>query len=151
MNSPITLAGKRWRKLSCPVAFVPPLNLTPRPFTFVSFTCAQLDSSTNCDVMPAPSSSIFFQNGTTGPPIAGFGAVIQFDASNDFGFSFYFADGAFTTPGTYQAATPGGFPFNPGTLIVSSVPEPGTWPLVATGVLCGFWVVQVRRRRTKTC
>ena len=125
-----------------PVAFelTVPTFITP----IVGFTCAQLDSSTDCQ-SNAPLASIFFLNGD---PFTGSPAMVEFNATNGTNYYFDFYFGAFATPGTY--ATSEGNQ-DPGTLTVAfaSVPESQTLSLVATGLLGGFWVAHIRRRKRK--
>ena len=124
------------------VAFVltVPTFITPDPLgaDLVSFNCAQLDSSTNCSDAPIPGVSF-----SIGSPIVPKDALLQFLATNGTLYNFLFANDAFATPGTYTSDR------NPGTLTVASVPEPQTLSLVATGLLGGFCVTRVRRRRRK--
>ena len=98
----------------------------------VEFTCAQLDSNTNCFI------GIFFSKGTSAFP-----AALQFDAADDVAYIFYFPTGAFGVPGTYSSENLGP-PSNLGTLTVTQTPEPATLLLVLGGAcLCG-------RRRSPT-
>jgi hypothetical protein len=114
-----------------PVAFhltVPNFVNPPLDGPFVSFTCAQFDSSTNCE----PLGATFFSNQSG---LGAFSAQIQFDATNDVGYVFSFPTGAFGAPGVYSAEAGVG---NPGTLTVTT-PEPTTILLAFSGFcLCGL-------------
>ncbi|MBP6765186.1 MAG: PEP-CTERM sorting domain-containing protein [Rubrivivax sp.] len=61
--------------------------------------------------------------------------------SSFFGSYHYFEAPAFTTPGTYEDY----FGFNPATLTVSAVPEPGVWALMLAGLGAGAF--SLRRRQ----
>jgi hypothetical protein len=102
--------------------------------TFLAFSCEQLDSSTNCE--DTPQGAVFFVN------YDGF-AIVDFAASNDSTYVFFFPAGAFTTPGTYSAYV-GGPTYNVGTLIVT--PEPATTLLAFGGlILCGVGKLLTKR------
>jgi hypothetical protein len=128
-----------------PVAFQLTVPDFINPFgngVFVMFTCAQLDSSTNCQ--GAPVFAVFFQNSNPAP--GGFSAILNFDAADDAGYTFFFPAGAFDTPGVYSSYD-GGPTFNLGTLIVS--PEPATTLLAFGGLcLCGFGRLLTKRSST---
>ena len=120
-----------------PVAFqltVPDFVHPPNSGSFVEFTCAQLDSSTNCD--PSGIETFSYQS-----VMEGFSAQLTFEATNDTEYGFFFPTGAFGTPGVYSAET--GLNFNSGTLTVTQTPEPHTILLI----LIGFFVLVCRRRR----
>lgn len=131
-----------------PVAFTltVPTFINPSPGGFVSFTCAQLDSNTNCQSDASFPQIVFIP----GLPAAADPAIVSFYATNNAGYFFRFYFGAFTTPGTYTSVTGGA---NPGTLTVAfapeSVPEPQTLSMVAMGLLGGL-IGWGRRRRRKT-
>jgi len=125
-----------------PVAFVltVPTFITPNPLGpagSVTFTCAQLDSSTNCSDSPLPGISF-----TLGSTIVPKDALLQFDATNATLYNFLFANDAFATPDIYNAHG-----YESVTLTVASVPEPQTLLQVSTGLMSGFCVAYVRWRR----
>jgi hypothetical protein len=95
----------------------------------VSFTCAQADSNTNCDpTVPALIFSIASVN-------TGFTANLQFDATNNTGYVFDFATGAFATPGVYTSQ-PGRTNTGMLTVTQTQTPEPTTLLLFAFGGFC---------------
>ena len=113
-------------QLTVPNFVNPPLN---GPFVF--FTCAQFDSSTNCNPVGEES----FSNQSV---LGAFSAQLTFDATNDVGYGFFFPTGAFGAPGVYTADN-GGPTFNLGTLTVTETPEPVTVLLALSGVyFCGL-------------
>ena len=121
-----------------PVAFelTVPAFIIPAIGTHIDFTCAQMNSSTNCGLAPNPYGA-FFSSGST----------LQFDASNNVGYVFNFPTGAFGAVGTYSAI-PDPFPGaeqNTGTLTVTSTPEPTTLFLA----LSGIGLFSLRRSRSK--
>jgi hypothetical protein len=111
----------------------PPLG---NPGPFVDFTCAQLDSSTNCD---SQLPGISFSNQGVA-----FSAQLTFDAINNTEYAFFFPTGAFDAPGVYSAES--GRNFNSGTLTVTQTPEPHTIIMLA---LSGFCLCGFRRFPTK--
>jgi len=118
------------------------ITLTPAGAA-VSFTCAQLDSSTNCS--DAPLTGVGF---SLGPSLLlnPFAALVQFDATNGTLYNFNFANDAFATPGIYNAH---GYESVTLTVASPSVPEPKTLSLVATGLLGGFCAAHAIRRKRK--
>jgi hypothetical protein len=99
-----------------------------------AFTCAQFDSSTNCD--PAFLGAVFSNQSAGGA----FSAQLQFNATNGAGYIFYFPTGAFGAAGIYNANTPTPV-FNSGTLTVQTTvqtPEPANAILMLLGLVCGF-------------
>ena len=110
----------------------PPLNIPPSFPVFVTFSCGQLDSSTNCG--SAFSQAIVFSN--QGP--SQFSALLDFTSNNNVSYAFDFPTAAFRTPGTYtNSPSP-----NTGTLTVTLVPEPFIVLLLLAGIsfgvlLCG--------------
>lgn len=123
-----------------PVGFtltVPNFVNPPMGGLFAFPGCAQFDSSTNCD----PAGLQAFAHPI---PDIGFSAEIIFSATNRTQYSFFLPSAAFGAPGVYSADASAQ---NPGTLTVSSVPEPNSILLVLTGAwLCGFLRVRNRRR-----
>jgi hypothetical protein len=116
-------------QLTVPNFLNPPLTSPPTSAIFVDFTCAQLDSSTNC------SSGINFSNQSVG---GAFSAQLGFDTTYA-AYAFFFPTGAFGTPGVYSSEfRPGTFD-NAGTLTVTDTPEPATMVLVLGGIcFCGL-------------
>jgi hypothetical protein len=102
-----------------------PIGFPPNPLSFVSFTCAQLDSSANC--RPSGTTLIFSNQGT-----GAFTANLQFSAANNVNYVFFFPAGAFGIPGTYSS---GSGP-NIGTLTVTAVSEPSSIFLLLAGIPC---------------
>lgn len=105
-----------------------------------SFTCSQLDSSTNC--FPQFFPSIFFSDTGVGP----FSAQLQFDASNGVGYIFDFPTGAFDALGVFNTDPSDS---NSGTLTVTQVttPEPAAVLLALTAIcFCGLRMFTARRR-----
>ena len=97
----------------------------------VDFTCAQLESSTNCS---SPGVIFSEQNGA-------FSAQLQFD-SPIVGSIYAFPSGAFTTPGTYISEVG----INTGALTVQVSPELGSLALtLAAGLL--LLAIRVKRPR----
>jgi hypothetical protein len=127
VNLPATPVGF---VLSVPSFVNPPFVNTfpPNPLSFVSFTCAQMESSTNC----RPSgNAVTFSNQGSGP----FTANLSFAASNNATYIFFFPTGAFGTPGVYTTGTG----VNSGTLTVmatATAPEPSSLVLLLAGLLC---------------
>jgi hypothetical protein len=106
------------------------------------FSCAQMDSTTNCKA--AAPGAIVFAAGN----IHVFNYVfpynrINFLAANNALYSFYFQADAFETPGVYTSLDP----FNPGTLSVTETPEPNMTPIAlgALGVFGLYRLVSKRR------
>jgi hypothetical protein len=123
-------------RLTVPDFIDPPMD---GAFEFVQ--CAEFDSSTNC--LPEPWGGAYFTNQSAG---GAYSAILNFNASNGAGYAFFFAAGAFGTPGTYTGFLPGP-DFNPGTLTVTesrdtsgAVPEPATVSMLALAA------VLIRRR-----
>lgn len=106
----------------------------------LEFTCAQLDSGTNCGL------AIFFSNQSVSLP--SYSADLQFDAADDTAYIFYFPSGAFDGPGVY-AADNGGPKFNLGTLTVTETPEPNTLLLALTGVAGMLVLAGIRAKSFK--
>jgi hypothetical protein len=128
-----------------PVAFQLTLpNFIPQPGLGegVSFTCSQLDSSTNCG--PFLTSGVEFYNSQ----IANIQSDIAFDADDNVGYIFYFQTGAFDTPGVYNTYTQS--VFNPGVLTVTQTPEPASILLALSGFLLYYTVVFMRIGQTRT-
>jgi len=99
----------------------PPLNIPPSLLIFVTFSCSQLDSSTNCG--SAISQAIVFSNQRPSQ----FSALLDFTSNNNVSYAFASPTAAFRTPGTYtNSPSP-----NTGTLTVTLVPEPFTGLLFA--------------------
>lgn len=108
--------------LTVPDFLNPPLD-AGFPTGWAFFSCAQLDSSTNCasgDPMAVGFSNQDFS-------IPSLSAFLTFRASNANEYMFYFPSGAFSTPGVYSALSGGNF--NPGTLTVSPEPTAILWDL----------------------
>jgi hypothetical protein len=120
---------------STPVAFQLTLPDYVNPIMdsgFVFKTCSQLDSSTNCQSgLTSPSGAVLFSNQSTSPTVST--ATLNFAASNLTEYVFFFATGAFGTPGVYRADQTGGIG-NSGTLTVNftgdsvttATPEPSS-------------------------
>lgn len=104
-------------RLTFPTFVNPPLD---GPATSIS--CAQLDSNTNC------LGEVFFSNQSV---LGAFQAQLQFDASNNVTYLFFFPTGAFGSPGVYRS---GGTNINIGTLTVTDTPEAGSPVLVESGL-----------------
>ena len=100
-----------------------PVGNPPNPGSFVSFTCAQLDTSTNC--RPTGTTVIFSNQGT-----GSFTADLQFIAANSVTYAFQFPTGSFGVPGTYNS----GVTANVGTLTVTAVPESSASVLLLAGI-----------------
>src|SRR5438105_4825171 len=77
----------------------PPLIVPPNPTVFVSFTCAQLYSSINCNTS-ASQPQVNFSNQSI---LGMFSAVLGFSASNSVVYNFFIPTGAFGTPGVDQS------------------------------------------------
>jgi hypothetical protein len=109
-------------------SFLNPPTCSPGGCDPLSFSCDQLDSSTNCLVQGDSPSIGFFSR---------FNDVILFSASNNFEYAFYFPLGALGAPGVYS---PNFDVFNAGTLTVAvtAVPEPTTVLLVLGGISLVF-------------
>ena len=103
----------------------------------LSFTCAQLDSNTNCLLQGDSPSVGFFRR---------FNDVVLFAASNTIQYDFYFPLHAFEGPGVYNPD----FGLNTGilTVTVTAIPEPTTILLVLSGI-CLCWVVLQRHQTGK--
>jgi len=119
-----------------PVAFqltVPDFLNPPLNGAFGSFSCAQLDSSTNCD-SSNPTAILLGNSSLNGT----FGTILFFDASNSYGYIFFFPSGALEAVGVYSAES--GDTFNSGTLTVSQTPEVNTILYALSGIcICGLY------------
>ena len=110
----------------------PPLAIPPTLPVFVTFSCGQLDSSTNCGALF--SQAIVFSNQGSGQ----FSALMQFTSNNNVSYGFDFPAGAFRTPGTYvNSPSP-----NTGTLTVTVVSEPASGLLLLGGVCFGLMLAR---------
>jgi hypothetical protein len=110
-----------------PMAFqlTVPNFVDPPSWQFVDFTCAQFDSSTNCEGVET-----FSYQDVQG---ALYGQL-TFEPTNNAGYVFFFPYEAFGTTGVYTAADlTGGNYFNSGTLTVTETPEPTTTLLALSG------------------
>jgi len=116
-----------------------PKFLAPPPNGSITFSCAQLDSSTNCNVASGPF-AVYFSNFPSNS--LGAADTLEFVATNDIAYLFDFMNGAFGAPGVYVALQG-----NSGTLTVTETPEPVTG-LFALGVVCLFGL---RRLVAKAC
>jgi hypothetical protein len=117
----------------------------PLDGSFVIFTCAQLDSSTNCDPQDVETFS-------TQTSLGAFSAQLTFDANNNVEYGFFFSTGAFGAPGVYSAETTGND--NPGVLSVTPTTDSGALtqapePTTILLALSGFCFCRVRRLLTK--
>jgi len=125
-----------------PVAFhlTVPDFVDPTGGEFVFFSCAQVDSSTNCDF------SLSAAIGFSDFPSGGFSALLEFNAVNGVAYFFIFPTGAFGSPGFYTTpgviVNQGGI----GELAIAAVPEPTTLLLVL-GAVCLGGLQQIRRAR----
>jgi hypothetical protein len=129
-------------QLTVPTFVNPPLTNPPNPAIFVFFFCAQMDSSTNCNSSIAPPAlgAIDFSNQGA---LGAFSAQIGFQAANFASYAFFFPTGAFGTPGVYTTEATVS---NPGTLTVTSIPEPSTMLLTLSGI-CLWSFPRFRTRR----
>jgi hypothetical protein len=126
-------------QLTVPNYINPPLESG----VWVAFTCAQLDSSTNCgeNGVWAPDAVFFSQD----VAIPAFSAIISFNAADDVGYVFDFPAGAFDSPGVYSAYADAPW-YSPGTLTVTTTPEPSTMLLVLSALsLFGLHRLLVKR------
>jgi hypothetical protein len=125
----------------------PPLELPSQDFG-AHFTCAQLDSSTNCGFVPPPGESVIFSNQEVNLGLGAVTSELQFNAVNGAAYTFDFSAGAFDTPGVYTAFAPNSG-FNPGTLTVTvAMPEAGNATLLDYSLLLGVLIVLLRRTRS---
>jgi hypothetical protein len=117
-------------------SFLNPPGCSPLFCDPLSFSCDQLDSSTNCLVQGDSLSVGFFTR---------FDDVILFSASNDVQYGFSFPLGALGAPGVYSVDANA---FNAGTLTVAvtAVPEP-TAVLFVLGGICLVFVFSPFHRR----
>ena len=120
--------------------FVNPPHLIGGPPTsmhFATFTCAQLDTSTNCR---PTGTTLVLSNQGTGPLTAN----MDFLAANSVTYVFFFPTGAFGAPGTYST----GLGPNIGTLTVTAlVPEPTSIVLLLAGVVQSLSIAARGQRR----
>jgi hypothetical protein len=109
--------------------------IDPSPDSFgVDFTCAELDSSTNCGTP-----GVMFTDQTV---LGAFSAQLQFDAPIA-GSIYDFPADAFTTPGVYSSELGG---TSVGTLTVQETSEPGPIALLGAGLL--FLSIRVKKLRS---
>jgi hypothetical protein len=106
---------------------------------FVDFTCAEAISTVNCDP-----SVPFAINFSVQPVLGQFSAQLGFVAANLTQYAFFFATGAFGSPGTYSSES--GSSDNAGTLTVTVTPEPTTASLVVITISLCFCLAIVKRR-----
>ena len=117
-------------------AFLKLPDCAPGECNPLSFTCAQLDSYTNCFQGDFPSVRL----------VARFSSYLLFAVSDTTSYSFPFPLHAFQSPGVYNSDFSG----NVGTLTVTAtaIPEPTTILLVLSGI-CLCWVVLHRDQTGK--
>jgi hypothetical protein len=115
-------------------SFLNPPGCSPIFCNPVSFSCGQLDSSTNCLVQGDSPSVGFFKRFTD---------VILFSASNNVEYAFDFPLGALGAPGVYSTDVG----VNAGTLTVAAtaVPEPAAVLLVLVGICLVFVISPFHR------
>ena len=120
-----TGTGPAWLSFPTePVAFqltVPDFINLPVDTHLLTFTCAQLDSETNCHSVPY---GVSFKN-VSGIPdlnfVWGLASQIGFAAVDNVEYFFYFPIGAFDAPGVYNTDL---FPISaPGSLTVTVTPD----------------------------
>lgn len=98
----------------------------------------QLSSCTDCEVstiVPA-----VFLSPANGPV-----DTVQFNDADNNGSVYAFALGALTTDGTYDSTSP----YNPGTLTVTSTPEPNLIELLGIGLIALFGLCQIQSTRLR--